>query len=112
MRNMVFFALALAFLAGPFAAGSAQVVADAAKATRLPDLRCFSVQGHCEPGKTPVGHTQESPDQIHNVFVGGWGPPAKAAGTAVWKHVAVSGDWVASANILPIPVHCDTYLVF
>jgi hypothetical protein len=112
MRRIVFLALALAFLAGPFAAASEQVVADAAKATRLPDLRCFSVQGRCVPGAAPVGQTWESPDQIHNALVAGWGPPTNIVGSAVWKHVAVSGDWVASANILPVPVHCDTYLMF
>lgn len=112
MRTMVFFASALAFLGGPSAASSEQLAADAARAARLPDLRCFFVQGRCETGETPVGQTWESPDQIHNVFVAGWGPPAKVAGNAIWKHVAVSGDWVASANVLPVPVHCDTYLMF
>jgi hypothetical protein len=112
MRKIAFFASALAFLSGTFAAGSEQAVADAAKATRLPDLRCFSVQGRCEPGKAAVGQTWESSDQIHNVLVAGWDPSAKVVGNAVWKHVAVSGSWVASANILPVPVHCDTYLIF
>ena len=112
MRNIAFWALAWAFLAGPSAAGSEQMAADATKATRLPDLRCFSVQGRCTPGEVPVGQTWESPDQIHNVFVAGWGPSGHVVGNAVWKHVAVSGGWVASANILPVPVHCDTYLMF
>ncbi len=112
MQKIVFLALALALPAGPFAAGSEQMAADATKATRLPDLRCFSVQGRCVPGKAPVGQTFASRDQIHNAWVAGWDPSAKVLGKAVWKHVAVSGDWVASAKILPAPVHCDTYLIF
>lgn len=111
MRTIVCIALALAFLAGPFAVASEQVAADAATASRLPDLRCFSVQGRCEPGAVPTGQTFESPNQIHNVFVDGWGPTGSVAGN-LWKHLAVSNDWVASANILPVAVHCDTYLVF
>jgi hypothetical protein len=111
MRTIVCSTLALAFLAGPFAVASEQMAADAAKAPRLPDLRCFSVQGHCEPGAVPTGQTFVSPNQIHNVFVNGWGPTGSVFGN-FWKHVAVSKDWVASANILPVAVHCDTYLVF
>jgi len=112
MRRTAFLALALAFLAGPFAAGSEPIVADAAGARPLPDLRCFFVQGRCVPGEAPIGQTQTSRDQIHNVLVTSWDPSAKVSGKAVWKHVAVSGDWVASAKILPAPVPCDTYLVF
>src|ERR1700686_2967042 len=111
MRNIIFLALASAF-ASPFAAGSEQMVADATQATRLPDLRCFAVQGRCAPGGVPGGQTSASPDQIHNVYVAGWGPSGNVVGNAIWKHVAVSGDWVAAANVLPVPVHCDTYLVF
>jgi hypothetical protein len=104
-------ALALASLAGPGAVAAEQVAADAATASRLPDLRCFAVQGRCAPGAVPTGQTLASPNQIHNAFVGGWGPGGKAVGN-VWKHLAVSRDWVASANILPVAVHCDTYLAF
>src|ERR1700680_2535331 len=111
MRTIVCSALALAFLAGPFAVASEQMAADAATAPRLPDLRCFSVQGRCEPGAVPIGQTWVSPNQIHNAFVVGWGPTGSVVGN-VWKHLAVSNDWVASANILPVAVHCDTYLVF
>jgi hypothetical protein len=110
MRTIVCSAVALAFLAGPLAAASGQVDADAAAASRLPDLRCFSVQGHCVPGAVPTGQTLASPNQIHNAFVAGWGPTGKAGN--VWKHVAVSSEWVAAADILPVAVHCDTYLVF
>ncbi len=114
MRRTVFLAWVLAFLAGPLAAGAAPIAdaADAAKATRLPDLRCFSVQGRCVPGEAPVGQTSVSLDQIHNAFVTGWDPSKRVSRSAVWKHVAVSADWVAAANILPVPVHCDTYLIF
>jgi len=111
MRTIVCLALALAFLAGPLAVASEPTDADAATAPRLPDLRCFSVQGRCEPGAVPTGQTSESPNQIHNVFVVGWGPTGSVVGN-VWKHLAVSSDWVAAANILPAAVHCDTYLVF
>lgn len=111
MRTIVCSALALAFLAGPLAAASEPVDADAATASRLPDLRCFSVQGRCVPGAVPTGQTLASPNQIHNAFVPGWGPAGGVAGH-VWKHVAVSQEWVAAANILPVAVHCDTYLVF
>jgi hypothetical protein len=111
MRTIVCTAVVLAFLAGPYAAASEPVDADAAAAARLPDLRCFSVQGHCEPGAAPTGQTLASPNQIHNAFVLGWGPSGKVVGN-VWKHLAVSSDWVSSANILPVAVHCDTYLVF
>lgn len=112
MWRIVLLVPVLALLAGSLAAGSEPTVVDAAGAARLPDLRCFSVQGHCVPGKTPVGQSQESPDQIHNVLVAGWDPSAKVLRHSVWKHVAVSGDWVAAAKILPVPVHCDTYLIF
>ncbi len=110
MRRMAFLALTLPLLATPVVAGSDPVAADAAQATRLPDLRCFFVQGRCTPGGAPTGQTLASPDQIHNVYVDGWGPPAK--GRMVWKHVAMSAEWVAAAGILPAPVHCDTYLAF
>jgi hypothetical protein len=112
MRSRVFLALALAFLGRTAAARSAPLDAEAAKAPRLPDLRCFSVQGHCVPGATPVGQTAASPHQIHNVLVGGWNPSARILSQAVWKHVAVSEEWVAAARILPVAVHCDTYLAF
>lgn len=134
MRRMVPGALALAFLAGPLAAGpvptdanSANLgdvasvatpvnpadTADAAEAaTRLPDLRCFSVQGRCVVGQTPVGQTAASKDQIHNAVVAGWDPSKRVLRSTVWKHVAVTGDWVVAAKVLPAPVHCDTYLVF
>src|SRR5258708_17447084 len=111
MRSMVCSALALEFLAGPFAMAAEPMDADAATASRLPDLRCFAVQGRCQPGAVPTGQTWVSPNQIHNAFVAGWGPTGSVAGN-VWKHLAVSHDWVASANILPVAVHCDTYLVF
>jgi len=110
MRTIVCSAVALALLAGTCAAASGQESADGAAAARLPDLRCFSVQGHCAPGAVPTGQTSASPNQIHNAFVLGWGPSGKAVG--VWKHLAVSSDWVTAANILPVAVHCDTYLVF
>src|SRR5262249_11773851 len=44
--------------------------------------------------------------------VGGWDPSARLLNKAVWKHVAVTAEWVAAAKILPVPVHCDTYLAF
>ncbi len=109
--TLVCSALTLAFLAGPLAAASEPGDTNAARAPRLPDLRCFSVQGRCAPGAVPTGQTSESPNQIHNAFVAGWGPTGSVA-TGFWKHVAVSQDWVAAANILPVAVHCDTYLVF
>lgn len=112
MRRIVLLASVVAFLAGAFAAGSEPIVADAAKAPPLPDLRCFFVQGRCVPGGAPVGQTPKSRNQIHNVLVASWDPSAKVLSKAVWKHVAVSEGWVASAKILPVPVHCDTYLVF
>lgn len=112
MRRMVFLALTLTLGAGSFTAGFAQPDTEAGRATRLPDLRCFSVQGRCVPGQTPVGQSLDSRNQIHNVLVGGWNPSGKVLAKAVWKHVAVSEDWVAAARILPVPVHCDTYLVF
>jgi len=111
MRTIVCSAVFLALLAGPGAADAEQAAADAAAAARLPDLRCFAVQGRCEPGAVPTGQTSASPNQIHNAFVLGWGPSGKAVGN-VWKHLAVSSDWVAAADILPVAVHCDTYLVF